>query len=83
MIEVIRGCDGVFHMACLLTDDPNGGVKRLVMTSLVGTVYMDPNRDPHFVVDENCWSDLDYCVQTKWQKKLHGSGQRKGIWIWW
>ena len=22
LIEVIRGCDGVFHMACLLIDDP-------------------------------------------------------------
>ncbi|GLJ37376.1 hypothetical protein SUGI_0758450 [Cryptomeria japonica] len=84
MIEAIRGCDGVFHMACLLTDDPEQviepavkgtanvldacaewGVKRLVMTSSVGTVYMDPNRDPHLVVDENCWSDLDHCVQTK------------------
>ncbi|GLJ37377.1 hypothetical protein SUGI_0758460 [Cryptomeria japonica] len=84
MIEAIRGCDGVFHMACLLTDDPEQviepavkgtanvldacaewGVKRLVMTSSVGTIYMDPNRDTHVVVDENCWSDLDYCVQTK------------------
>ena len=22
LIEAFRGCDGVFHMACLLTDDP-------------------------------------------------------------
>ncbi|KAH9309239.1 hypothetical protein KI387_037150, partial [Taxus chinensis] len=84
LVTVFRGCGGVFHMACLLTDDPEQviepavkgtanvldacaecGVKRVVLTSSIGTVYMDPNRDPHRVVDEDCWSDLDYCIQTK------------------
>ena len=41
------------------------GVKRIVFTSSIGAIYMDPNRDPQLVVDENCWSDLDYCIQTK------------------
>lgn len=41
------------------------GVKRVVMTSSIGAVYMDPNRDPNIIVDEACWSDLDYCKDTK------------------
>ena len=34
-------------------------VRRVVFTSSIGTVYMDPNRSPDVVVDESCWSDLD------------------------
>jgi len=84
LATVIQGCHGVFHMACLLNDNPeqviepavNGtrnvmevcaemGVKRVVVTSSIGAVYMDPHRDPLAIVDDDCWSDLDYCMQTK------------------
>eukprot|EP01018_Ginkgo_biloba_P017516 Gb_08374 [translate_table: standard] len=84
LFNVFNGCQGVFHMACPLTDDPNqvvepavrgtanvidacveAGVKRVVVTSTIGTIYLDPNRSPDVVVDEQCWSDLDYCIQTK------------------
>ncbi|KAL3609376.1 hypothetical protein D5086_000396 [Populus alba] len=40
-------------------------VRRVVFTSSIGTVYMDPNRSPDVVVDESCWSDLEYCKNTK------------------
>lgn len=40
-------------------------VKRVVFTSSIGAVYMNPNRDPQTIVDENCWSDLDFCKNTK------------------
>uniref|UniRef100_A0A3N7E7D8 NAD-dependent epimerase/dehydratase domain-containing protein n=1 Tax=Populus trichocarpa TaxID=3694 RepID=A0A3N7E7D8_POPTR len=82
--EAIQGCDGVFHTASPLTDDPeqmvepavNGTknvimaaseakVRRVVFTSSIGTVYMDPNRSPDAVVDESCWSDLEFCKNTK------------------
>ncbi|KAK4413994.1 Cinnamoyl-CoA reductase 1 [Sesamum alatum] len=82
--EAINGCDGVFHTASPVTDDPeqmvepavNGAknvlraaaeakVRRVVLTSSIGAVYMDPNRDPDTVVDETCWSDLDFCKNTK------------------
>ncbi|XP_061960348.1 cinnamoyl-CoA reductase 1-like [Populus nigra] len=82
--EAIQGCDGVFHTASPLTDDPeqmlepavNGAknvimaaseakVRRVVFTSSIGTVYMDPNRSPDVVVDESCWSDLEFCKNTK------------------
>ncbi|KAI5600689.1 hypothetical protein BDE02_01G042100 [Populus trichocarpa] len=82
--EAIQGCDGVFHTASPLTDDPeqmvepavNGSknvimaaseakVRRVVFTSSIGTVYMDPNRSPDVVVDESCWSDLEFCKNTK------------------
>ncbi|OAY36986.1 hypothetical protein MANES_11G065500v8 [Manihot esculenta] len=82
--EAIMGCDGVFHTASPVTDDPeqmvepavNGTknviiaaaeakVRRVVFTSSIGAVYMDPNRDPDVVVDESCWSDLEFCKNTK------------------
>lgn len=39
--------------------------RRVVFTSSIGAVYMDPNRSPDDVVDESCWSDLEYCKNTK------------------
>ncbi|KAJ0007002.1 hypothetical protein Pint_30325 [Pistacia integerrima] len=39
--------------------------RRLVFTSTIGAVYMNPNRSPDVIVDESCWSDLDYCKDTK------------------
>ncbi|XP_058073606.1 cinnamoyl-CoA reductase 1-like isoform X2 [Magnolia sinica] len=41
------------------------GVGRVVYTSTIGAVYMDPNRSADVVVDESCWSDLQYCKNTK------------------
>ncbi|NP_001274901.1 cinnamoyl CoA reductase [Solanum tuberosum] len=82
--EAIYGCDGVFHTASPVTDDPEQMVEpavigtknvitaaaeakvgRVVFTSSIGTVYMDPNRAPDKVVDETCWSDLGFCKNTK------------------
>ncbi|CAN6450048.1 unnamed protein product [Victoria cruziana] len=84
LLNAIQGCQGVFHTASPVTDDPEemvepavrgaknviqaaaeAGVRRVVFTSSIGAVYMDPNREPHVVVDENCWSDLDFCKDTK------------------
>ncbi|TYK27022.1 cinnamoyl-CoA reductase 2-like [Cucumis melo var. makuwa] len=79
----IDGCDGVFHTASPVTDDPEkveqavlgtknvimaaaeAKVRRVVFTSSIGTIYMNPNRSPDAVVDESCWSDLDFCKNTK------------------
>ncbi|OWM69573.1 cinnamoyl-CoA reductase 1-like [Punica granatum] len=82
--EAINGCDGVFHTASPVTDDPEEMVepavngtknviiaaeeakcRRVVFTSSIGAVYMDPNRSPDAVVDESCWSDLEFCKNTK------------------
>ncbi|KAB5564909.1 hypothetical protein DKX38_004963 [Salix brachista] len=82
--EAIQGCDGVFHTASPVTDDPeqmvepavNGTknviiaasetkVRRVVFTSSIGAVYMDPNKSPDAVIDESCWSDLEFCKNTK------------------
>ncbi|KAF9686258.1 hypothetical protein SADUNF_Sadunf03G0140100 [Salix dunnii] len=82
--EAIQGCDGVFHTASPVTDDPeqmvepavNGTknviiaasetkVRRVVFTSSIGAVYMDPNKSPDVVIDESCWSDLEFCKNTK------------------
>ncbi|XP_022153511.1 cinnamoyl-CoA reductase 2-like isoform X2 [Momordica charantia] len=81
--SAIMGCDGVFHTASPVTDDPEkveqaiigtknvmtaaaeAKVRRVVFTSSIGTVYMNPNRSPDTVVDESCWSDLEFCKNTK------------------
>uniref|UniRef100_A0A0D6QYS3 NAD-dependent epimerase/dehydratase domain-containing protein n=1 Tax=Araucaria cunninghamii TaxID=56994 RepID=A0A0D6QYS3_ARACU len=84
LVKAFKGCNGVFHTACLLTDDPEKvidpavkgtanvlkacagvGVRRVVLTSTIGAVYLDPNMPPQSVVHDDCWSDLDYCIQTK------------------
>lgn len=82
--EAIKGCDGVFHTASPVTDDPElmvqpavegtrnvisvaaeAGVRRVVFTSSVGAMTMDPKRSDDVIVDESCWSDLEFCKQTK------------------
>ena len=55
----------------VITAAVEAGVHRVVFTSSIGTVYMDPNRNPDAVVDESCWSDLDYCKITRnWYYKI-------------
>lgn len=82
--NAITGCDGVFHSASPVTDDPEQmvepavigtknvivaaaetKVRRVVFTSSIGAVYMDPSRSPDEVIDEDCWSDLEFCKSTK------------------
>nr|CAD1820626.1 unnamed protein product [Ananas comosus var. bracteatus] len=41
------------------------GARRVVLTSSIGAIHMNPKRSPDTVVDENCWSDIDYCEKTK------------------
>lgn len=49
----------------VITAAAEANVRRVVFTSSIGAVYMDPNRDPDKVVDETCWSDPDFCKNTK------------------
>ncbi|KAL6591821.1 hypothetical protein ACP70R_049684 [Stipagrostis hirtigluma subsp. patula] len=42
------------------------GIRRLVFTSSYGAVHMDPNRSPDTVLDESCWSDLEFCKKEDW-----------------
>lgn len=84
LLAAFSGCEGVFHTASPVTDDPekmiepairgtrhvmtvaaDTGVKRVVFTSSIGTVYMNPYRDPNEPVDDTCWSDLEYCKKTE------------------
>ncbi|KAF0901125.1 hypothetical protein E2562_038034 [Oryza meyeriana var. granulata] len=84
LAAAFAGCEGVFHTASPITDDPEkmiepamsgarnviteaadvGSVRRVVMTSSIGAVYMDPRRGAGEEVDETCWSDLDHCRDT-------------------
>ncbi|XP_074325085.1 cinnamoyl-CoA reductase 1-like [Apium graveolens] len=82
--EAINGCDGVFHTASPVTDDPEqmvepavigtknvivaaaeAKVRRVIFTSSIGAVYMSSNRSPDEVIDESCWSDLEFCKNTR------------------
>ncbi|KAL5722064.1 cinnamoyl-CoA reductase [Ranunculus cassubicifolius] len=82
--EAIKGCDGIFHTASPVTNDPEemlepaikgtqyivdaaaeACVRRVVFTSSIGAITMDPDRSSDVVVDESCWSDLEFCKQTK------------------
>uniref|UniRef100_I1QJ13 cinnamoyl-CoA reductase n=1 Tax=Oryza glaberrima TaxID=4538 RepID=I1QJ13_ORYGL len=61
MVEpAVRGTEYVINAAA-----EAGTVRRVVFTSSIGAVTMDPNRGPDVVVDESCWSDLDYCKETR------------------
>jgi cinnamoyl-CoA reductase len=61
MIEpAVEGTKNVIHAAADV-----GGVRRVVFTSSIGTVYMGSHHAPGAEVDETCWSDLDYCRNTK------------------
>ncbi|GJN38004.1 hypothetical protein PR202_gb27010 [Eleusine coracana subsp. coracana] len=59
MSAAIEGTKNVVNAAADM------GVKRVVFTSSYGAVHMDPNRSPNQTLDENCWSDLEFCKQTK------------------
>ncbi|XP_077214672.1 cinnamoyl-CoA reductase 1-like [Tasmannia lanceolata] len=98
LLEAINGCDGVFHTASPVTDNPqmlgpavNGtknvinasaeaGIRRVLFTSSIGAVYMDPNRSPEKVVDENCFSDLEFCKNTKNWYCYGKTMAEKGAW---
>ncbi|GLJ18252.1 hypothetical protein SUGI_0322840 [Cryptomeria japonica] len=79
LIPAIRGCKGVFHMACPIIEDPAAvkgtlnvlkacnelGVKGVILTSSIDAIYLDPKSNLQAIVDEDCWSNLDYCIETK------------------
>lgn len=59
MAPAVEGTKYVINAAA------DAGVRRVVFTSSIGAVYMDPNRSPDAVIDETCWSDLEFCKSTK------------------
>jgi cinnamoyl-CoA reductase len=40
-------------------------MRRVVLSSTIGAMYMNPHRDPDAPLGESSWSDLEYCKGTK------------------
>jgi cinnamoyl-CoA reductase len=60
MIEpAVKGTRNVINAAA------DVGVQRVVFTSSIGAVYMNPKYNSSSLIDETCWSDLEYCKSTK------------------
>ncbi|KAH7437434.1 hypothetical protein KP509_05G071800 [Ceratopteris richardii] len=51
------------------------GARRVVMTSSIGAVAMDPHRDPNVVVDESWWSNEELVLLWEGSRRL---GPRQG-----
>ncbi|XP_066321327.1 cinnamoyl-CoA reductase 1-like isoform X1 [Miscanthus floridulus] len=43
----------------------DAGMRRVVLSSTIGTMYMDPRRDPDAPLGDSSWSDLEYCKSTE------------------
>ncbi|RWR72748.1 Cinnamoyl-CoA reductase 2 [Cinnamomum micranthum f. kanehirae] len=75
----ITGCSGVFHVASpvdliepavtgtvnVLKACSEAGVKRVVVVSSGAAILMNPNWPKDKVMDEDCWSDEQYCKTTE------------------
>ncbi|XP_068642028.1 cinnamoyl-CoA reductase 1-like [Aristolochia californica] len=59
LAAAVEGTKNVINIAAEV------GVRRVVLTSSIGAIWMDPTRSPDIVVDESCWSDAEYCKTTK------------------
>ncbi|KAG2648977.1 cinnamoyl-CoA reductase 1-like [Panicum virgatum] len=55
---IIAGARNVVEAAA------DAGVRRLVISSTIGTMYMNPHRDPDAPLEEWSWSDLEHCKKT-------------------
>uniref|UniRef100_A0A0C9RHH0 TSA: Wollemia nobilis Ref_Wollemi_Transcript_21970_1125 transcribed RNA sequence n=1 Tax=Wollemia nobilis TaxID=56998 RepID=A0A0C9RHH0_9CONI len=40
-------------------------VKRVVLTSSISSLVPNPNWPPNTLIDENCWTDIEYCERDK------------------
>uniref|UniRef100_A0A0E0LZ13 NAD(P)-binding domain-containing protein n=1 Tax=Oryza punctata TaxID=4537 RepID=A0A0E0LZ13_ORYPU len=79
------GCDGKLVSVAVegtknvINAAADMGVRRVVFTSSYGAVHMDPNRSPDTVMDESCWSNLDFCKRKGLTAQLVVSYQEQAI----
>jgi len=75
----VRGARHVIEAAA----EAGGTVRRVVLTSSIGAVAMDPGRAAAAVVDESCWSDLDFCRRTRNWYCYGKAAAERAVWTWW
>uniref|UniRef100_A0A0D9WS91 NAD-dependent epimerase/dehydratase domain-containing protein n=1 Tax=Leersia perrieri TaxID=77586 RepID=A0A0D9WS91_9ORYZ len=75
MAAAIAGCDDVFHVDILapsVTGTMNvlkacseAKIRKVVVVSSVSAVMLNPNWPEGKAMDEDCWSDVEYCRTTE------------------
>lgn len=58
----------------------NSSVKRLVLTSSLSAMVWDQQRHAEKVIDEKCWSNLDFCRSKKLWGPLAKTMTEKAAW---
>ncbi|KAH9302374.1 hypothetical protein KI387_013957, partial [Taxus chinensis] len=55
-------------------------VKRVIMTSSVAAIFLNPNRPMDTLLDESCWSDPEYCKAAQNWYFLSKTVSEQGAW---
>lgn len=55
-----------------------GGVRRVVVTSSISAMVPNPGWPAGEVLDERCWTDIDYCEKNG---VSHADGPTPAAWI--
>lgn len=56
------------------------GVRRVVVTSSVSAMFPNPRLPPGIVVDENSWTDIDYCKEREAWYPISKTLAEKAVW---
>ncbi|KAH9601974.1 hypothetical protein KSS87_000347 [Heliosperma pusillum] len=64
----------------VLTAAKEAGVNRVVVTSSTSAIHPSPTWPHHKIKDEECWADVDYCLQHGLWYPLSKTNAEKAAW---